>query len=760
MVVGVRDDGLHVWQSRPIGRLIVTAPVRVAMVTNIPAPYRLPVYEQLAASGVLDFCVFFFSGREPDRDWALQAGNFRQVFFQENFLSFRNRFIHFNPDLWQQLRRFRPEVIITTGFNPSHLIAFAYARIHRIRHVAMTDGTLNSEKKLSLLHRVVRRIVYRRSSAFIGASDGTNDLYRRYGIAPERIFKSHLCADNAAFALAPRVPKHFDFIFCGRFAAVKNPFFAIDVACAVSQRLGRKVTILFVGSGELLAEMQAAVLARAEWLDAAFAGFATQAELPALYGSAQLFLFPTQWDPWGVVANEACAAGLPVLISPVAGSAHELVVDGDNGYVLPLELDRWAEAAVELLSNPQRYATMSQRSLARVAAYTYQNAAKGIIDATAPPRQQVVIVQRRMTNYRIPLFDLMRPRLAVDGIDLRVVYGDPTLDEAEKNDGALLSWGEYARCVYWFGGRLCWQNVRQQVKNAKLVIVTQENKLLFNFVLGMTPGKHMAFWGHGRNFQAAQRNTWRERVKRWWMIRVDWWFAYTDVSARVIIDEAGFPAQNVTVLNNSIDTSALARDLLAVDPEQLQTARERFRIGAGPIGIMIASLHRDKQIDYLLDAAELVREKIPGFELVLVGDGQERESVRRRVARAGGWIHWVGARDGLDKAVLLKMSQVMLNPGMVGLGILDSFVAGVPMVTSSIGRHSPEIAYLKPGYNGLASRAEVADFAACVVAVLSDPALHEALRAGCLASAADVSIEKMVENFCDGIRGCLKIGAA
>lgn len=732
--------------------------MRVAMVTNIPAPYRLPVYEQLAANGALDLCVFFFSGREPDRDWSLPAGRFQQVFLQENFLRFRDRFIHFNPGLWRQLKRFRPDVIITTGFNPSHLIAFAYARVNRVRHVAMTDGTQTSEKKLSWLHRMVRRIVYRRSTAFIGASNGTHDLYRSYGIAHERIFKSNLCADNAAFASAPSVPKRYDFIFCGRFAAVKNPFFAIDVACAVSQRLGRRVSMLFVGSGELLADMEAAVQARAEWLVATFAGFATQAELPALYGAARLFLFPTQWDPWGVVVNEACAAGLPVLISPVAGSADELVVDGDNGCVLPLVLSRWTDAAVELLGNPQRYAAMSQRSLARVAEYSYQNAAQGIMDAVAPARPQVLIVQRRMTNYRIPLFDSMQRRLADDGIHLRVVYGDPTSEEAKKNDGALLHWGEHVPCQYWLGGRLCWQNVRKQAKTAKLIIVTQENKLLFNYVLGMTHGKHLAFWGHGRNFQAKRRDTLREWVKRWWMTRVDWWFAYTEVSARVIIDEAGFAPEKITVLNNSIDTSRLACDLRAVDAEQLLTARARFRIGPGPIGIMIASLHRDKEIDYLLDAAELVRDQIPAFELVLVGDGPDRENVCRRVARAGGWLHWVGSRDGSDKAVLLKMSQVMLNPGMVGLGILDSFVAGVPMVTSAIGRHSPEIAYLKPGENGLISRADVADFAACVVAVLSDPVLHQQLRTGCLASASDVSLEKMVERFCDGIRRCLMNG--
>ena len=734
--------------------------MRIAMVTNIPAPYRLPVYEKLAAEPGVELCVFFFSGREPDRAWELPSGGFQQVFLRENFFRFRERFIHFNPDLWSQLKAYRPDIVITTGFNPSHLIAFTYAVVHCVRHIAMTDGTLLSEQKLSYAHRLVRQIVYRRSAAFLGASDGAAALYRSHGVRLDRFYKSHLCADNAAFARLGPIEKRYDFIFCGRFVAVKNPFFAIEVACATARQLGRKVSILFVGSGELLGAMQNVVHINAALIEATFAGFATQEKLPALYAAARLFLFPTQWDPWGVVANEACAAGLPVLVSPVAGSAGELIVDQENGYVLPLDLAQWTTAAVRLLTDALLYARMSARSRELVAPYTYDEAAGGILQAVratlAPPLREVVIVQRRMTNYRIPLFDMMREKLRRDGIELTVVFGDPTWDEVQKKDGADLAWGVHVPCAYWFDGRLCWQNVRAHTRRAELVIVTQENKLLFNYVLAITPGKKVAYWGHGKNFQAKRSNTLRERIKRWWMTRADWWFAYTELSARVIIDEARFPQEKVTVLNNSIDTALLAHDLGHVSAADMAAARAQFQIGQGPIGIMVASLHADKQIGFLLEAAARIRLRIPDFELVMVGDGPEREKVR--LAAAGQeWIHWVGVRGGAEKAALLRLAAVMLNPGMVGLGILDSFVAGLPMVTSMVGQHSPEIAYLEPGINGLVSTSELDDYVDCVVAVLTDANLHERLRAGCLASAGAVSLEKMADRFCDGIRSALVI---
>lgn len=748
--------------------------LRVAMVTNIPAPYRLPVFEQVATASDIDFCAFFCSGREPDREWDLAASKFKQIFLREKFINFRGRFIHINPDLWRQLREFCPDVVITTGFNPTHLLAYAYARLHRVRHIAMTDGTYLSETKLSLVHRWVRRRVYAGTQAFIGASDGSFALFRSYGIESRCMFKSHLCANNAVFFNALPVEKRFDFIFCGRFMAIKNPLFAIEVARCVSQRLGRKVSILFLGSGDMEPEMRAASAAVAQQVESVFAGFARQDELPQLYGSARILLFPTQWDPWGVVANEACAAGLPVLVSPVAGSAVELVRDGENGFVLSLDIQQWTDASVRLLSDRHLYESMSARGRVLVQEYSFENAAAGIVNAVrmsvanpdqkplAPyhfantQRTRVVIIQRRMTHYRVPLFELMRDQLGKAGIELIVVFGDPTQEEREKEDSGILSWGVYVPCTYWLNGRICWQNASAAVRGADLVVVTQENRLLFNYFLGIFQRpKALAFWGHGRNFQASNLRSLSEQIKRRLVAKADWWFAYTKLSAQVVV-EANFPAEQVTVLNNSIDTRALAGELGRITNADVQQAREIFGIGAGTVGIMIGSLHADKQLDFLFEAAQCLRQSIPDFQLVIVGDGSLRGKVQQAVTDSDGWIHWLGARKGREKALLLKLSKVMVNPGMVGLGILDSFVAKLPMVTTAYAHHSPEIAYLEDGINGLMTAMDVDAYARAILGLLENEVLYRKLQEGCERSAEKVSLEKMANRFCEGITRCLE----
>jgi glycosyltransferase involved in cell wall biosynthesis len=355
---------------------------KVALVTNIPAPYRLPIYESVARSSDVDLTVFFCSGREPDRVWDLAAAQFQQVFLKEKFISVGGKFIHCNPDVWSALKVAKPDVVITTGFNPTFILAYLYARWAGARHIAMTDGTDFTESHLSGLHRWVRRWIYGRTSAFLGASMGSFRLYRSYGVPEEALFQSHLCANNAAFVSESVTPERvFDLVFSARFVAGKNPLFALKVAQGVARALGRRVRLLLLGSGELQGSIEQVAQEIKSDVDVVFAGFVKQADLPRYLYQAKVMLFPTQIDTWGVVANEACAAGVPVIVTPMAGVAHELVVDGETGYVCDLDVGRWVELTCRLLTDEALRARLAVAATQRVKAYSFNHAADGILGA-------------------------------------------------------------------------------------------------------------------------------------------------------------------------------------------------------------------------------------------------------------------------------------------------------------------------------------------------------------------------------------------
>jgi glycosyltransferase involved in cell wall biosynthesis len=290
-------------------------------------------------------------------------------------------------------------VIINDGFNPTHLLSFLYAVINKIPHIPMTDGTDLSEKNFSFIHKLIRKIIYKRSASFISAAQGGKRLYASYGIPEKSCFLSCLCVDNEKFQTNQlSTTKIFDFIFCSRLEKEKNPEFAVQVAYLTASRLGKKCSLLFVGSGSLEASLKKLALQYKESLEIIFHGFATQNELPALYRSAKLFLFPTQADVWGIVVNEACAAGLPIITTPYAGVVNELVINNKNGYVRDLNAHAWVNCATELLSNPTLYANFSQHSLTLVAPYNFITASDGIKRAILHAMRKSQFSSRLMTT--------------------------------------------------------------------------------------------------------------------------------------------------------------------------------------------------------------------------------------------------------------------------------------------------------------------------------------------------------------------------
>ena len=356
---------------------------KLALVLNEPPPYRIPILNRVAATPDLQLQVIFCCRREPNRFWDLPPMQFDTVYLRERITTIHGRYIHNNPEVLLALTRFSPDAVIGNGFNPTHLYAMGWCALWRKVYVPMTDGTLQSERGLSKVHVGLRRWAYRRARSVIAASDGGFALYRHYGVPRSACYRSCLCIDNESFrAVAEQVqPAEFDFIFCGRLEPAKRPEFAIEVAARCATLLMRKMRLLIVGSGSAEAALRLRAKAHANNLEVMFHGFAKQADLPALYRSAKVFLFPTDADVWGVVANEACAAGLPVMISPHAGAANELVVDRQNGFVRELDLEQWADCAATLLSNDALRAAYGQRSRMMVEPYSFDQSALGIIEA-------------------------------------------------------------------------------------------------------------------------------------------------------------------------------------------------------------------------------------------------------------------------------------------------------------------------------------------------------------------------------------------
>lgn len=366
---------------------------------------------------------------------------------------------------------------------------------------------------------------------------------------------------------------------------------------------------------------------------------------------------------------------------------------------------------------------------------------------------RVLMVQRRLPRYRVPLFEQLRAELAGRGIEFTLAHGEPSAAERLRQDEGQLDGAQRLPLTrYAWGDRLVWQPF--QTAGQDLVIVSQENRLLFNHGL-CRPGRpfRLGFFGHGGNLTDAQPSAWRERFKQWTTRRADWWFAYTALSA-ALVAQAGLPADRVTVLNNSTDTAGLRRDAEALTPAQLAAFRTQQGLTDGHTALFLGALYAGKGLELLLDAADRVAAQSPRFRLLVGGEGP----LGAALAAAAGqrpWLRLLGPLWGSDKALALRCADVLTLPGAVGLSLVDALSLGVPLLCCEQRGHGPELSYLQAGRNGWMTAPTVAAYAQALGGLLTDPARLAAAQAAALDSARDLSLEAMVQRFADGIEEAL-----
>jgi glycosyltransferase involved in cell wall biosynthesis len=360
-------------------RRIVAKRRRVTVLTNYPVPYRLPVHDLMRDH--VDLTMIYEGATGADRHWQMDFERPGDVLLapesSESALG-SSLGLGRHAGLWRALRRANPDVVVVTGFGPAYVLAAWWSVVHRRKLVVHTDGTLQSEVDLTPVHRWIRRLVGLKASAFVGTGSGARALYASWGVPASRIFVSPLVVDVEVFAAAakPHDDRGVDLLMAARLVPEKNLLFGVEVARKVGSRLGRPVRLAIAGLGPERGKLELA-LATAPEIESEMLGFVSSELMPSVFGDSRVLMFPTLHDPWGLVVNEALAAGCWVISSPHAGAALELVAtDADRGVVEDLDLESWADAIAAEIRSPRR------REVDR-SGPTFADAAAGLIAACA-----------------------------------------------------------------------------------------------------------------------------------------------------------------------------------------------------------------------------------------------------------------------------------------------------------------------------------------------------------------------------------------
>ena len=294
--------------------------MKLAVVTNILTPYRLPLFEHFAES-TKDCTVLLQAEREENRAWHLPPVTFRIDVLPGLHLrpSRAEVAIHLNVGVLRRLRRLQPDIVLSGGFAAANVVAYLYCKLFGKHYVQWGELTLNDGAERSVLRRFIRRLLIARADGCIASSKAARDAFVHYGAEGDSVLTASMPFE--AEALHERVRAWREKF---RSAPGLEPYSG-PVLLSVGQLIPRKgfdelfaiyrevikvrpeVTLLIAGDGPCRGDYEQLVR-KEHWPHVIFLGHLQEDDLARYFAVADLFVFPTRFAAYGLALAEAMAA--------------------------------------------------------------------------------------------------------------------------------------------------------------------------------------------------------------------------------------------------------------------------------------------------------------------------------------------------------------------------------------------------------------------------------------------------------------------
>jgi glycosyltransferase involved in cell wall biosynthesis len=318
------------------------------------------------------------------------VGKFRVIEINRDEDSYGDNFTYLSPSIIGHLWRFRPQVIFASSFGVWTILALLLKPLWWWRVIIAYEGSSPGvDYRNSAVRLFVRRLMVWLADACITNSQAGSVYLREILKAkPDRVFvqpyeipDERTLPESTPVELASALARPI-FLFVGHVIPRKGLPLLLQ-ACAILQTRGYdRYTVQVVGDGTHQAEL--AVFCQEQHLSdrVQWVGRVAFDRIGTYFQAADVFVFPTLEDTWGVVTLEAMLLGKPVLCSTGAGTA-ELVRSGENGYVFaPDDPMKLADLMQQFLDNPDLIPIMGARSQQIMAEYTPVAAAQCLAGIT------------------------------------------------------------------------------------------------------------------------------------------------------------------------------------------------------------------------------------------------------------------------------------------------------------------------------------------------------------------------------------------
>jgi glycosyltransferase involved in cell wall biosynthesis len=366
--------------------------IRLAIVHPTPYPAKLPLFDIVCAQ--TDGIVLFSSKDSVEHpEWNVDEV-LKQFSFKYAFLpGFRIKRVDVRPSVFWYLLRYKPNVVVTTEFNLQTIFSYAYARLFNSRILIISDATTHTDAVFARRIRL-REWLIQNCDGFIAHSSETKKYLCALGADPKKITISVETIDVNTWKIAVSEYKHLRnelknelrlsgkvLLYVGSLQHRKGVNLLLEAFSNVAKTL-LDTNILIVGGGPEDQRLKDYCKQNGIMERVIFAGYKQHWELPKYYALADLFIFPTLYDQFGLVVIEALASGLPVICSQFAGSAPDLIKDGINGYIIdPRNIETLTDLLINILTDESLLQKLKQGALDLADNFTVEKSAEHFLNA-------------------------------------------------------------------------------------------------------------------------------------------------------------------------------------------------------------------------------------------------------------------------------------------------------------------------------------------------------------------------------------------
>ncbi|MBL4885648.1 MAG: glycosyltransferase family 4 protein [Planctomycetaceae bacterium] len=349
--------------------------MKITFLTVMPSPYVQDLFAALNDDPRIDLRVLYMEQEAPDTHWGEQEMPSYAKVLPGRWIGFHGARIHINPTVRRELANHPADLVVVVGYvGITNQIAMRYLSRRNLPWVFW--GEIPGFQSRGWFGSKLRSIAQRAMKSASGIAAVGSHAVRSYSEIVTKLKCSDIPIHNIPYhcnmsdyieAAKTRKPSNstnsapIRFLYCGQLIKRKGVDLLIEAFTRLAEQ-EKDVRLTLAGEGPLH-ECLKASLPRDVAEKVTFLGFRPVNDLPEIFAESDIFILPSRHDGWGVVVNQAIAAGMPVIATDQVGAANDLVIPNENGFRIPAESSTAIyEAMNHFACHPESITKYAERS--------------------------------------------------------------------------------------------------------------------------------------------------------------------------------------------------------------------------------------------------------------------------------------------------------------------------------------------------------------------------------------------------------------